>query len=166
VLLLISGRPGTGKSEFCRWLAENRGFTHIEVDSDPDRWGRYLEQGTLAVARELSRDLRRSVGRDVAFEWGFPPGMLDRVGLLRKVGFEPWWFDGDPVAARQGYEHRQGPINPADHESQLEAIRKSWKAIEREFDGRIIQNVSPGPTYLPPEEVAAIILASWEARSG
>jgi hypothetical protein len=145
MLLLISGRPGVGKSEFCRWLAANRGFAHIEIDSD-DRWGNYLEQGTLTAARELTSALR-SVRRHIAFEWGFPPPMLDRVGLLRR-----------------GYEQRHGPINPVAHESQLEAIRQWWKAIQREFDGRIIQNVSTGPTYLPAEEVAAIILARWQAK--
>jgi hypothetical protein len=90
--------------------------------------------------------------------------MLDRVGLLRKVGFEPWWFDGDPEAARQGYEQRKGPVDPAAHQAQVEGIQRRWRAIEREFEGRIIENVSPGPTYQAVEDVAATILANWQAR--
>jgi hypothetical protein len=153
-LLLISGRPGAGKSEFCQWLATNRGFVHIETDCEAEwqKWGRYLDQGTSAAIRELSRDLRR-LGRDVAFEWGFPPAAIDRVTFMRKAGFQPWWFDGDEEAARQGYLQRHGGTNTPQHEIQLEAIRRGWKVIEREFCGR--------PTYLSPDDVAATILVGW-----
>jgi hypothetical protein len=161
-LLLISGRPGAGKSRFCQWLATDRGFVHIETDLPTQwaKWSRFLGGCTLASAKELSRDLRR-INRDVAFEWGFAPDAIDCIGLFRKAGFEPWWFDGDDEAAWQGYQQREGPVNPEAYELQVERIQKSWKAIEREFRGPIIQNVSAGPIYLPSEEVAGRILVNW-----
>jgi shikimate kinase len=33
--LLIAGLPGSGKSQFCRWLAQEHDFAHIETDVDP-----------------------------------------------------------------------------------------------------------------------------------
>src|SRR5712691_7552921 len=44
---LISGIPASGKSTFCRWLEEKKGFLHLDVEEDGvlDRHGGTIHRG-------------------------------------------------------------------------------------------------------------------------
>ncbi len=37
-LVLLSGRPGAGKTEFGKWVAAERGHVHIETDAEWSTW--------------------------------------------------------------------------------------------------------------------------------
>ena len=107
-LLLLSGRPGAGKTEVGNWLAEHRGFTHIETDVEWKTWGLLLcgSQSPEGAADMVAK--ARALGPKVIIEWGFKVDLLGCVRQLRDAGFDAWWLDGDEEAARQGYVKRQG----------------------------------------------------------
>jgi cytidylate kinase len=46
---LISGIPASGKSTFCKWLAEEKGFLHLDVEKTGvlDRYGLATAWATL-----------------------------------------------------------------------------------------------------------------------
>jgi hypothetical protein len=99
--LLLSGRPGAGKTHVGNSVAEQDGFRHIETDTPAG----------MQTLNELLNGVQtpQSLGENVVLEWGFAPGDLPAVRWLRDVaGFDAWWLDGDEPAARQGYIKRRG----------------------------------------------------------
>jgi hypothetical protein len=155
-LFVISGRPGAGKSTYCRWLAEHRGYVHVETDIEWDTWGQLLGQMDDASAVDV-RNRIRSLGPNVVFEWGFIVALVQRIAQLRMTGVQPWWFDGDIEATRQSYLQRMGPVSIPAYEAQAAAIEASWPQIQRMYRGHIVNVVSAGPTYLSPEEISATL---------
>jgi hypothetical protein len=156
-LLLISGRPGAGKSEFCRWLAAHRGFVHIETDVQWSPWGELAATAGASTAGAL-RDLALDAGPNLALEWGMRMEYLGRVLDLKEVGFEPWWFDGHEPAARFGWIRAHGEAGIRAYEIQRDSIATHAAVVETVFRDRIIRTVSDGPIYLPPEQIAQIVL--------
>jgi len=64
--LLISGIPASGKTTLCKWLEENKGFLHIEVEEP--------------FVQALDK-----FKRPVAIDWGFPPWLRERSFQPRSV---------------------------------------------------------------------------------
>ena len=120
-MLLISGQPGAGKSSFCRWLANQHGYVHVETDVEWAQWGPYLGASDLASARD-ARNQIRLLGPDVAFEWGFSPELLPRVKQLAMMGLERWWFRADELA----------------YQAQIARIEGNWSRIEAVYRDRIL----------------------------
>lgn len=154
-LLLISGRPGAGKSTFCEWLVEHRGFVHVETD-DPatmELWRPFLaddsDQGAIAFRNGL-----RAIGDSVVFEWGFLPDRIDRIAKFRLYGVGIWWFDGDPDATRANWMSRPVPLPTARLDDQLQRIDQAWPDIKRLYRNHIVQTVQPGPSFMAPEDIA------------
>jgi hypothetical protein len=158
-LILLSGRPGAGKTAVGQQLATARGFIHIETDTHSGTWGPLLCAGSLDQAI-ATRNYARNLGDNIVVEWGFPVSLLRSVGLLRTAGFDAWWLDGEERAARQGYLRRHGssPQVLANYDVQVSEIQAAFPRIEKFYGDHIIQTVADGPTYLPPEEVASLIL--------
>ena len=74
-LVLLSGRPGAGKTEFGKWVAAERGYVHIETDAEWSTWAQPLcvhsdEQAVVA------RNRVRALGPNVTIEWGFAVQLL------------------------------------------------------------------------------------------
>ena len=161
-VLLIAGRPGAGKSEFCRWLRDNRGYVHVETDKEPD-WI-LLALGARDGSPTPLLERLQQVGPDVAFEWGMRMEFLGAVPALVPLGVEPWWFDGEEPAAREGWLMAHGEAGLPAYEIQRDAIAAHRLQIEQVFQGRIVGTVSAGPTYLDSEVLASLVLG--EATSG
>jgi hypothetical protein len=103
-LLLLSGRPGAGKTKVGNWLREHRDFIRIETD-DPaewETWGPLLCGSQSPKDAAKVRDNALDLGENVVIEWGFLIQYFGCVRELRHAGFDAWWLDGDEEALRQG----------------------------------------------------------------
>lgn len=157
-MILLSGLPGTGKSTFAAWLAEQRGYFLIETDREPG-WYAHLAVSDADGAAATVASIR-ACGDDVVVEWGFLPKYLDSVRLLRDAGVEAWWFSGDEAATRDAFIRRTGGTESVMrvYEAQLDRIRGATSAIEHFYGGRIIHSVTAGPNFMSPEEIADVML--------
>lgn len=97
--MILWGVPGTGKSTFARWLAENQGF--IRVDTDAIVTGR-AKPTVLTEAWQQTYDGKlppvafmnqvAKQGRAVVAEYGLwaYPRNITLLSDLRQVGADPW----------------------------------------------------------------------------
>ncbi len=69
-LVLLSGRPGAGKTAFAKWLAAERGFIHVDTDSDWNTLGSLVAAQSAEAATEAF-NRARDLGPNVVIEWGF-----------------------------------------------------------------------------------------------
>ena len=158
MLLLLSGPPGAGKTEFCRWLAREHGYEHIETDRVWSEWGPFLTGLDLATAVAV-RNKMRGIRSDVILEWGFLPIFAHRVSQLATVGIDPWWFQADDDLAFQQYLQRDGPVLPDNYRVQLQQIKANWSVIERVFAGRTLNVLAADGTRLPYNEIFDLMCA-------
>ncbi|MGA2529829.1 MAG: hypothetical protein ABSG36_11780 [Acidimicrobiales bacterium] len=154
--LLIAGLPGTGKSEFSRWLKETHGYLHIEVDSavENDPVVQLLVHRDVFNVQGVADNLLAR-GPDVVLDWGFVPSLLGRVRQVIRRGFEPWWFSGEEDAARLAFK-QSARAPEALFDLQLADIRSSWARIGKVFDDRVldvVRSTSDGFVCLEPAEV-------------
>jgi hypothetical protein len=151
--ILVCGIPGSGKTKYCEWLEREKGFLHLDVDKLSDGKGTPTK---LALFGLLNRDIGAFISevskRDgsVVIDWGFPMTSLPIVQLLRKLGFEVWWFDGDRLAAEQAFTNR-GTVSLEAFRIQMKSIEACWTQVEKLAGRRIIKAVSAGPAHAPPE---------------
>jgi hypothetical protein len=151
VHLLISGIPASGKSTFCRWLEENKGFLHLNVEEDGvlDRHGLAAEWlplfGTSATAAPFIEALEK-FNRPVVIDWGFPPECLHAVRKLFDSGVMLCWFAADWAVASRKFIQRgnaKGPV--AVFDIQLRKIEAALPEINALFGfgcaGRICTGV-------------------------
>ena len=109
---LISGIPASGKSTFCRWLEEKKGFLHLDVEKPGvlDHYGLATAWATLfdtnAPAAPFIEALEK-FKRPVVIDWGFPPEHLDAVRKFFDGGVMLWWFAADWAVARRKFELRR-----------------------------------------------------------
>lgn len=156
--ILVSGVPATGKSTFGRWLAENRGFVHIDVENGGfDRY-RLAQAWAQAVglAPEPLVDGLRSIGQPAVVDWGYPPSCLPIVRALHAAGLKAWWFDGAPAAARHHFIQR-GNVSVQDLDAQIAAIQSSWNLLQAFYGERVVETVRVDGTFRPWDEVSEIL---------
>jgi predicted ABC-type ATPase len=100
--VLVAGIPGSGKTEYCRWLEREKGFLHLDFDELLTGHG---TEEKLALIEQLRRTAEEFVfaiskqGKPIVIDWGFPLGSLSLVRFFKQNGFAMWWFDGDRAAA-------------------------------------------------------------------
>lgn len=152
-LLLLSGLPGTGKSHYGKWLADEHGYVQWETEAHWDRWGALMADGPSIRTATSACNVVRALGADVVVEWGFVPADLPFVRVLGKVGLELWWFSGDEAAARQSWQTRPVPLDDIVFDNQLDRIHDAWSKIEPVYRDNIIETVMPGPTYLSEMDI-------------
>jgi len=166
-LLLVCGIPASGKTTFTRWLEREHSWLRVDTDSvyanprlDPD-----LHRLLTTVPLDVD-GLVEHLGRqsdNVAVEWGFQPlAYMASIELLRAMGVNMWWFDGDRDAARNAYSRREGGAVSAmqAHDVQMARIIRMWPRITAAFDGHVITTVRPGPNHVRPTEVYELIAPS------
>ena len=83
-LVLLSGRPGAGKTAFGSWLAAQRGFVYVETDGEWSKWGPLVCVQSLEATVATS-NLARALGPNVVIEWGFRVALL---GCVRSFGLQ------------------------------------------------------------------------------
>lgn len=156
-LLLISGLPGAGKTDFAAWL-ESRGWARIEDDrlgfAAPDLAEAWAE--ARAGRPEPLEALAANRG-DVVVEWGFVP--LDmNLELVRKLaarGWSAWYFDGDRPAAFRAWRQAH-PVDTDDmywflQVGHLEARRDVIRSI---YSTHVVETIRGDGSHVAPEETA------------
>jgi hypothetical protein len=159
-LILLSGRPGAGKTKYGQWLASEKSFVHVQTDIEPAWITDVLVVETLDQAIGARNRVRTTLGPNVVMEWGFLLQFFSSVKLLRAAGFDPWWFDGDEPGARQGWIAARGSQAPLHlYEQQVKAIEAARSGLEKFYGDHIIRTVSSGPTYVSLGEIAAAMFS-------
>ena len=119
---LISGIPASGKSTFCRWLEEKKGFLNLNVEEDGvlNRHGLSQAWNTLFDATGTAAPFivaLEKFNRPVVIDWGFPPEHVNTVRKLFDGGLMLWWFAADWAVARRKFIARgnaKGPVTVFD----------------------------------------------------
>jgi len=157
-ILLLAGLPATGKSSFARWLVQEHGFLHVDVEAP----GRLAELGLEAAWRRcfdtgngtaLVRGLRAIAPR-VVVDWGFPPGCVPVVRMLGNAGVHLFWLDGDPGAVRESFV-RRGTVPISAFETQTARIGQRRAELDDLFGSRRLSVLDRAGRYLPPDAIWA-----------
>ena len=160
--LLITGLPGSGKSEFGEALRD-LGWTFLEgdrADSWPDdvhgAWDLALEGDDARLLEQAARH-----PRGLVVEWGFPADHLPTIMSLIGRGYECWYFDGDRSAAFEAWK-RAKPGRPEGwfHE-QVDGLAGIQDKIEEVFGARRLITVEPGPSHTSTEDLIERIGSHW-----
>lgn len=157
--LHLAGIPGTGKTTFSRWLSDEHGFHHFDVDlRAPGFRFRELPSRIPPLMRTHAR---------LVLDWGFGVGpILDEslaiIEQFQQAGMISWWFDGDERVALRNFlaseRRRQDGKTEQEWHDQVEWIRRGWNKIAQVFEGRVMNVLSNVNTS--KEERAARIFAS------
>jgi hypothetical protein len=155
-LVLLAGIPASGKSHFGRWLEEQRGFLHLDVEKDgrlaslglEGAWTRCFEmQDVTTFVSQI-----RGMDRPVVVNWGFPVHCLEIVKQLKSQGLVPWWFSADPAQAEREFRKR-GDVQLAAFQRQMAAISQHWNAIEAVFRPNVMTTLDSLGSRRGPEEL-------------
>ncbi len=107
-VILLSGIPATGKSEYARYLAREHQFAHYDLENYPRGWPNpELKQTWDRDRRAFVSHLREHHGR-IALDWGFPARCLPLVAELQESRVKLVWFDGDIKRAKENFVQRGG----------------------------------------------------------
>jgi hypothetical protein len=156
---LISGIPAAGKSAFCRWLEEKKGFLHIDVEKSGvlDRYGLTTAWDTLfdpsASAAPFIEALEK-FKRPVVIDWGFPPEHLPAVRKLFDGGVMLWWFAADWAVTRRKFAERgsdKGPIEAFD--IQIRKIEAALPDINALFRSHVEYALPSTGIYTLPDKI-------------
>jgi hypothetical protein len=170
-VVILWGVPGAGKSTVARWLRDEKGYEHVENDktalkgvtTDLEQAWVAVPRGQVSPAAFVSAAQRR--GRPVVVEYGLwaRRPWIDLLRRLQVAGAEPWWFDGDRVAAKAAWREdnrkssRPFPDNAWDQV--VAEIDANWPMLAELFGERIIRTIEPGPVYRSPAETFAAMTA-------
>jgi hypothetical protein len=157
VHLFVSGIPTSGKSTFCRWLEEKKGFLHLDVEKPG-----ILERNDLATAwNDLFRvgasaarffAVLEGFQRPVVLDWGFPPERLDVVRKLFDAGVMLWWFAADWAVARRKFKERADP--PLHYfDIQIRKIQAALPEINALFRSHVVYALPSTGIYTPPDKI-------------
>jgi hypothetical protein len=155
---LISGIPASGKTTFCKWLEEKKGFLHLDVEKPGvlDRYGLVATWNTLfgvgASATPFIEALDK-FKRPVAIDWGFPPECLHTVRKLFEAGVMLWWFAADWAVARRKFIVRGGKGPVAVFDNQLRKIEAALSEINALFGSHKEYTLPSTGIYPPPEKI-------------
>lgn len=167
-LVLLSGIPATGKSTFGRWLEENYGFAHIDLESSGlDRFG--LSPTWQRICRLPPPDVTpfisalQALACPVALDWGFPPPWLPLVEALHHAGVTAWWFDGDRAAARTAFIHR-GTVPVSALEQQMRGIEANQSALDAFYQTRTVRAIEVDGSLTPADWLFTTIFGELPLR--
>ncbi|MGB7621851.1 MAG: hypothetical protein WBN92_05830 [Terriglobia bacterium] len=92
-LLLVTGIPGTGKTELGKYLSEHHRLRHVDMEAG-DTLQSFV-QDRLAFLAPL--------GPDVVITWGFHVAHSGDVRFLKEQGYFLVWLDGDRPSALRAF---------------------------------------------------------------
>jgi hypothetical protein len=154
---LISGIPASGKSTFCRWLEEKKGFLHLDMEKPGvlDRYGLATAWATLFAASATPAPFIEALEkfkRPVVIDWGFPPECLDTVRKLFDGGVMLWWFAADWSVARRKFKER-GTLPVGLFDIQIRKIEGVLPEINALFRSHVEYALPSTGIYTPPDKI-------------
>jgi hypothetical protein len=154
ITILLSGIPATGKSEFARYLARERGFAHYTMECHPHGWPHPELKATWDAERAaFAMQIRQHHDR-IALEWGFRVSALSWVDQLRAQGVRLIWFDGDVTRAREAFV-RRGGIDVTAFDTQVTEIQQA--GYPGSLNCLVIPALSAGGVFLDQYQIESII---------
>lgn len=153
--ILSAGIPGSGKTTYCRWLEQEKGFLHLDFDELLDGRGTEQKLSLIECLHHSAKEFIRAIsdqGQPIAIDWGFPLSMLTLIRMFKANQIAIWWFDGDRNAARESFV-RRGTVPLKDFAAQIESIEKEWAQIDHIVEGNVINTVTAGPAHTSPEYI-------------
>lgn len=127
IIILLTGIPASGKSEFAKHLVNKYGFVQYDLERFPEGWPesqRQEEKKLWDRSRPAFVSQVRDKYRRVVLDWGFPAHCLPWVQELQFSGVNLVWFDADIRRARENYLGRKkGDLVCFD--SQVAAIKQA-----------------------------------------
>ena len=162
--ILLSGWPGSGKTDFAQWLAR---CGWIAIDTDPFYDGRASPKTALEMAwvafvvndgdpQPLRAEIAAS-SSPIVFEWGFPVSEIWKVAVLEQLGIEGWWFDGDIATCHTAWRQVHSAAREFDWDRQVSSLKRSRPAIAAAYGPRIVRVIERGPVRLSHEQIASLM---------
>ena len=148
VFHFLTGWPACGAAEFGAWLAEHRGFAHLNLEDDSSRdadlreaWARLLPD----AAGELVATLRAR-GDQWVVTAGSPADQFAHLAALRDAGFNLWFLqphqDGLSRQRWLAQERERDPgVKSQTWDRMADAIRRKARDLRPFFRDRCIQTL-------------------------
>jgi hypothetical protein len=157
VHFLVSGIPASGKSTFCEWLEEKKGFLHLDVEKPAvlDRYGLATAWDGLFSAGTSAAPFIQALDRfkqPVAIDWGFPSECLNTVRELFEAGVMLWWFAADWAVARRKFKER-GILPMGFFDIQIGKIEAALPEINALFRSHVEYTLPSTGIYTPPDKI-------------
>lgn len=162
-IVLVCGIPGAGKTTYSKWLAQQKGFDHLDFDELLSGRGTPAQLQLIGLLKTSPKDFVHRLSRRgcTVIDWGFPLASIPLIRELQERGISVWWFDGDREAALQSFTAR-GTVSREAFRNQMGAIEKGWNQIKEIIGERVIKTVAAGPTHLAPEKIFVEMFRSGE----
>ncbi len=175
-LLLICGMPATGKTTFGDWLRDEHGYFHLDLESRdclasnglPPLWPERIWNLDKSRLTDVFAYLR-SLHRGTVMTWAFHTDLIPLVADLVRHGCQPWWFEGDRLAARKAHGMRkriitQGVAHPGApdmqaYDSYVASLVQHWAGIAPIFGGNILRTLHPDDTRPPYKAIWDCVLS-------
>ena len=164
-IVLVCGIPGFLKTIYSNWLAQQKGFNHLDFDELLSGRGSPRQLELIGLLNTSPKGFVHKLSRRgrTVIDWGFPPVNIALVRALQERGISVWWFDGDREAALQSFTAR-GTVSLDAFRIQMDAIEEAWNQIKEIIGNRIINAVTAGPTYLASEKIFVEMYAAELGR--
>jgi hypothetical protein len=162
-IVLVCGIPGSGKTIYSKWLAQQKGFDHLDFDELLSGRGTPTQLELIGLLKTSPKGFVHKLSRrgPTVIDWGFPPTSIALIRVLQGRGIPVWWFDGDREAALQSFTAR-GTVSLDAFRIQMNAIEEAWSQIKEIIGDRIINAVAAGPTHLASEKIFIEMFRSGE----
>lgn len=154
IVILLSGIPATGKSEFARYLARERGFAHYDLECYPRGWPHPELKETWDMDRTAFVSQLRKRHDRVALDWGFPARCLPWVEELQESGVKLVWFDGDIARVKEIFVQRGG-IAVERFDNQVADIHTA--NFPASLNCVVVARLSPTGVFLDDPQVTSMI---------
>jgi adenylate kinase family enzyme len=133
-LILLTGIPGTGKTTLAKYLEDNYGYYHMDLEIP---WHNNTfpkdERGFKKLIYQIPKD-------KTIISWGFPTWLPHYIKYIESIGFRHVWLDGDRKVAFKNFIKRE--------KGGLEMEKAFYRQVEM-IDSSDIVNLLK-PTILNP----------------